>query len=166
MLNRRDTSLPGGPRTPRVIQTISWGLAPVAYYRRCRRRHGSAFTMRVLGLGDIVVVSEPAQVREVFGGDPEVMHAGEANAVMRPVLGDGSLLLLDGERHLRSRRLLLGPFHGDLAARHCGPSPSRSSSSSSPATSRVSAGGGCASCCRGCCGSRRSTWPSRRRRCA
>ena len=42
-----------------------------------------------------------------------MLHAGEANVILRSVLGGNSILLLDGERHLRERRLMLPPFHGD-----------------------------------------------------
>src|SRR5690606_28205106 len=50
--------------------------------------------------------------REIFTGPHEHLHAGRANEPLRPVVGPSSLLLLDGERHLRERKLLLPPFHG------------------------------------------------------
>ena len=57
--------------------------------------------------------SDPAVAREVFTGDPALLHAGEGNVVLRPLLGPASVLLLDGPEHLRQRRLLLPPFHGE-----------------------------------------------------
>jgi cytochrome P450 len=66
-----------------------------------------------VGLGTIVVVADPDLIKQVFTGDRDVFHAGEANAAMGPVLGKHSLLLLDGDRHLRERRLMLPPFHGE-----------------------------------------------------
>ena len=33
--------------------------------------------------------------------------------MLAPILGSGSMLLLDGAEHLRQRRLLLPPFHGE-----------------------------------------------------
>jgi cytochrome P450 family 135 len=109
----RTPRLPPGPRGPRLLQTILWTTKPVAFYRFCQRRYGDLYTLRPLGLGDIVVVCDPEAIREVFTGDRDVLRAGEANAVMGPMLGRHSLLLLDGERHLRHRRMLLPPFHGD-----------------------------------------------------
>ena len=54
----------------------------------------------------------PAAVKQVFTGDPELLHAGEANAILRPILGPSSVLLLDDGAHLAQRKLLLPPFHG------------------------------------------------------
>ncbi len=106
-------SLPPGPRWPRLLQTALWATQPGALSRYCQRRHGDTFTLRPLGIGDVVVITRPETIREIFTGDNDVLHAGEANAVMGPMLGRHSLLLLDGERHLRHRRMLTAPFHGD-----------------------------------------------------
>jgi cytochrome P450 len=59
-----------------------------------------------------VILFDPALVKEVFQGSNEQLHAGEANALLGPILGDRSVLLLDGSEHLRHRRLMLPPFHG------------------------------------------------------
>ncbi|HWX45488.1 MAG TPA: cytochrome P450 [Solirubrobacteraceae bacterium] len=107
------TGLPPSPRLPRLAQTALWAVAPGALSRYCRRRFGETFTLRPLGIGDVVVLTQPETIREVFTGDREVFRAGEANAVLGPMVGEHSLLLLDGERHLRHRRLLSAPFHGD-----------------------------------------------------
>ncbi|MFI5301287.1 MAG: cytochrome P450, partial [Polyangiales bacterium] len=48
-----------------------------------------------------------------FTADPEIARAGEANEVLRTIVGSNSLLLLDGERHLRERKLMMPPFHGE-----------------------------------------------------
>jgi cytochrome P450 family 135 len=106
-------SLPPGPRLPRLLQTAMWATCPNALSRYCARHFGEIFTLRPLGIGDVVVITQPEAIKEVFTGDPEVLRAGEANAVMGPMLGKHSLLLLDGERHLRHRRMLSPPFHGE-----------------------------------------------------
>ena len=54
----------------------------------------------------------------VFTGDPEVLHAGEANIVLRPVLGRNSVLLLDDAEHMAQRRLMLPSFHGERMQRY------------------------------------------------
>src|SRR5204863_2726407 len=46
------------------------------------------------------------------------LHAGEANRILRPVLGDPSVLLLDDEQYLQQRKLMLPPFHGERMQRH------------------------------------------------
>ena len=59
------------------------------------------------------MVFHPDLVKEVFRGPPDQLRAGEANAVLGPVLGERSVLLLDGAEHMRQRKLLLPPFHGE-----------------------------------------------------
>ena len=61
----------------------------------------------------IVVTSDPATIKEVFTGDPNLLHAGAGNIVLQPILGSRSVLLLDGAEHLRQRRLMLPSFHGE-----------------------------------------------------
>jgi cytochrome P450 len=59
------------------------------------------------------MVFEPELVKRLFRGPPERLRAGEANAVLGPVVGSRSVLLLDGAQHMRERKLLLPPFHGE-----------------------------------------------------
>jgi cytochrome P450 len=87
--------------------------------RRCQRRFGDCFTTRFIGqLGTTVQLADPDLVKAVFTGDPEVFRAGECNAILEPLLGQQSLLLLDGQRHVRTRRLMLPPFHGERMQRY------------------------------------------------
>ena len=104
--------LPPGPRAPRLAQTLGMVLAAGPFLRRARARHGDLFTIRTLLGGDTVVVGDPGFAREVFSAPAAVLHAGEANAFLAPLVGSRSVLTLDGEEHLRHRRLLLPPFHG------------------------------------------------------
>jgi cytochrome P450 family 110 len=107
--------LPPGPTLHPIIQGLRYGLRPVPFLEECARRYGDCFTLRlpVGAVGAFVYVSAPAAVRQVFTGDPESVRAGEANGILKPLLGAHSLLLLDGARHMRERRLLLPPFHGE-----------------------------------------------------
>jgi cytochrome P450 family 135 len=105
--------LPPGPRGPAVLQSLRLLLQPIDFLEQCLRRYGDLFTLRFVGMGDLVYVADTETVKEIFTGDPQVFHAGEANEVMEPVLGSRSVLLLDEDEHLRERRLLLPPFHGE-----------------------------------------------------
>ena len=78
----------------------------------CRRRYGDAVTFGTLFDSQFVMVFDPALVKQVFQGSGEQLHAGEANAMLGPIVGERSVLLLDGAEHLRHRRLMLPPFHG------------------------------------------------------
>jgi cytochrome P450 len=106
-------SLPPGPRRPSPIQLWEWIARPVPFLERCSRRYGDMFTVR-FPIGTIVFVSDPAIIKEVFTGDPDVLHAGEANATpLEPLMGKHSVLLLDGPEHMRQRKLMLPSFHGE-----------------------------------------------------
>src|SRR3954451_13820890 len=105
--------LPPGPKAPRALQTVAWLSRPLPFLAHAQARYGDTFTMRIGSEPRWVILSHPDAVREVFTGDPDVFHAGEGNVILRPLLGASSVLLLDGAAHLRQRRLLLPPFHGD-----------------------------------------------------
>ncbi len=105
--------LPPGPPQSQLRQVLEWTWRPVPLLEECRRRYGDAFTLRMAGLPPIVILSDPAAVREVFTGDPEKLRSGQANRFLEAALGRRSLLVLDGSEHLRERKLMLPPFHGE-----------------------------------------------------
>src|SRR5437773_4628558 len=105
--------LPPGPRAPALVQFLHFGFRPIAFLEECDRRYGTPFTLRVPARPPLVMFSDPEAIREIFTGDPQRLRAGEANNLLEPMLGQHSLLLLDGPRHLRQRRLMLPPFHGE-----------------------------------------------------
>ena len=86
--------------------------------RRCAREYGNTFTARLGPGAKVVFLSDPAAVKAVFHGSPEHMHMGDVNGLFRRVLGRNSLLVIDGDEHLRQRRLLLPQFHGARIAQH------------------------------------------------
>jgi cytochrome P450 family 135 len=112
MSGMADRTLPPAPRLPRWVQTSGFMLQPARFIDACRRRYGDLVTMRTLFDPCFVLVFEPELVKQLFRAPPEQLRAGEANAVLGPVVGERSLLLLDGASHLRERKLLLPPFHG------------------------------------------------------
>jgi cytochrome P450 len=107
------TALPPGPGGPRALQTLGWVTRPGPYAARLRARFGDTFSLKVANEADWVMLSHPDHVRQVFTGDPDVLHAGEGNAVLKPLLGPRSVLLLDGADHLRDRKAMLPAFHGE-----------------------------------------------------
>ena len=104
--------LPPGPRMPRVLQTAIWFRRAQWMMAQCHRRFGDTFTLTIAYEGTWVMVSDPEDIKAVFTGDPNLLHAGEANRILLPILGEHSLLLLDGAEHMSQRRLMLPPFHG------------------------------------------------------
>jgi cytochrome P450 len=75
-------------------------------------RYGDCFTVRYPVFGTGVYVADPQAIKELHTGDQSDLRAGEANAPLGAVLGQRSVLVLDGAEHLRQRRLLLPPFQG------------------------------------------------------
>ena len=77
------------------------------------RRYGDVFSIRIMPEGRyLVVFNRPEHVKEIFAGDPEVFHAGKGNAILGPVMGEHSLLLVDSSQHKRARKLLMPAFNG------------------------------------------------------
>src|SRR4051812_16419653 len=107
-----NAALPAGPRAPRAVQMAAWLARPPWVAPQCRARYGDMFTLRVEQRPG-GVLARPAAIREVFTAPADLMHAGDANAILRPMLGPSSVLLLDGAEHLHQRKLMLPAFHGE-----------------------------------------------------
>jgi cytochrome P450 len=111
--------LPPGSRVPGPINAFLFTRDPVGFLERQRRRYGNAFSINFPGFGRMAYFADPELVKQVFTGDPRALHAGEANArALEPVLGKFSLLTLDEDDHMRQRKLLLPPFHGEAVRRY------------------------------------------------
>src|SRR3954452_21707261 len=104
--------LPPGPDWSVVKSTRRWWRRPLQTLEECRAQYGGMFTYRLAHEGTWVFVSDPDAIKQVFTGDPRLLHAGEANIVLLPVLGEHSVLLLDEPAHMAQRKLMLPPFHG------------------------------------------------------
>src|SRR3954471_2516934 len=104
---------PPGPRLPRAVQGARMLATEHRMLERYRRRYGDVFTLNVWPFERLVVVADPAEVKRIFTGDPDQLHAGEGNSILEPIVGPNPVLLLDGKTHLRRRKLLLPAFHGE-----------------------------------------------------
>lgn len=104
--------LPPRPDLNRLEMGIGFMLNPTRFLDKCHQRCGDWFTFRPAPERRIVVTCDPAAVKQVFTGDPNLLHAGKGNEILAPILGSASTLLLDGDEHMRHRKLLLPPFHG------------------------------------------------------
>lgn len=104
--------LPPGPKIPKPVAGLILLTNRGPMMDRLKRRYGDAFLINLPVFGRGVVVSSPELVKQVFTASPDVLVFGESSP-LGDVLGPGSLFSLDGKEHLRERRLLLPPFHGD-----------------------------------------------------
>ena len=112
------TGLPPGPRMSRALQSVIWYRRAQWLMDQCQARFGDMFTLKIANEGTWVITSDPDTIKQVFTGDPRLLHAGEANRILLPVLGPDSVLLLDDAPHLRQRKLMLGAFHGERMQRY------------------------------------------------
>src|SRR4051794_7197743 len=112
-----DAALPAGPRAPRAAQLAAWLARPLWFAQQCRARYGDVFTVRIEER-PWVMLGDPAAVREVFTAPDDLVHAGDANSILRPMLGRSSVLLLDGAAHMHQRKLMLPAFHGARLERY------------------------------------------------
>ncbi|MFD8500081.1 cytochrome P450 [Amycolatopsis sp. NPDC059657] len=104
--------LPPGPRLPIALQTVAFGnfrhlLVPIL-----RRRYGDVICLRLYPERKVVQLANLEHIKTVFGGPVTTFHAGEGNMILKPLMGEHSVLLTDEDVHLRARKLLMPAFHG------------------------------------------------------
>ena len=105
--------IPDGPKTPAWLMTWKFlrdrkGMVPGLH-----EKYGDTFSIKILpGPRTFVIFSDPADIKEIFGADPSQFHAGEGNAILKPVMGEHSLLITDDMEHQRGRKLLMPAFSG------------------------------------------------------
>jgi len=98
---------------PSLLQSIGLLRFRHRFIPALHRRYGDVFSIRVMPEGRrLVVFNRPEHVKEIFAGDPEIFHAGKGNAILGPVMGEHSLLLVDSTQHKRARKLLMPAFNG------------------------------------------------------
>ena len=105
-------TLPPGPPHHPLRQLMHYSFKPAEFMEACDR-YGETFTMRLAGFGTLVQLTRPDDIREVFRGDPAILHAGEGNALLSSVVGESSVLVLDDLPHVRQRKVMLPPLKGE-----------------------------------------------------
>ncbi len=114
----RRTQLPPGSRLPAPLQTFLFWRSPLEYFERARARYGSRFTLRATGHPPLVFLSDPEELRALFGAPPEVLHPGEGGGSIMPIVGRRSFMMLDEEEHLAGRRAILPSFQPKVVLGH------------------------------------------------
>jgi cytochrome P450 len=113
-------SLPTPPMIdlPRVLQTLRFNQRQIDFVFGARRRHGEVFRMQGIVPGDPVITSHPDHVQSLFTAKPEQAPSLTGESPLRPIVGPNSVLTAIGPRHMRQRKLLLPPFHGEAIAKY------------------------------------------------
>lgn len=107
-MSQRPNRVPG----PAWLQLLNWIADPIRFQIQCRQRYGDIFTIKLGKLGGYVVVSDPQLIQEIFSQDYK-FDTGRGNELAKPLIGQNSIMLMDGDRHRRERKLLMPPFHGE-----------------------------------------------------
>jgi cytochrome P450 family 110 len=100
-----------GDSVSAVLNTATAPFDPEGYLRWRRARRGDPLVVRMPGSGRMVITGDPEGARELFAGPVELFDVARPNMV-EPLLGPGSLIMINGDRHRQERRLLTPPFHG------------------------------------------------------
>lgn len=101
-------------RTAPYIQLANWIFRPLDYMETNVKRHGDLFLAR-WGMLEWLVVSHPDAIKILLTQDNSdaLSSPGEANAILRPLVGNNSVMLLSGNAHRQRRKLITPPFHGE-----------------------------------------------------
>jgi len=107
--------LPTPPRIPlpRLAQSLRFNQRQIEFVFRARRELGEVFQMHGATEDAVVVTSHPDHVRSLFTASPEQAPSLTGESPLRPIVGPDSVLTAVGPRHMRQRKLLLPPFHGE-----------------------------------------------------
>ncbi|WP_036478350.1 cytochrome P450 [Myxosarcina sp. GI1] len=102
-----------GPKSSSLIQLGNWIFRPLNYLEECASKYGDIFELNLLGLPPFIVVSNPQGIQDILSVDAQKFDVGRTNGLASSLLGDNSLVLLDGSSHRRQRKLMMPPFHGE-----------------------------------------------------
>jgi cytochrome P450 family 110 len=107
--------LPNILKTSSFLQKLQWVANPVSYMENAVQQYPDIFTAKIIGFGDtLVFVNQPQAIQEILTNDRKQFAAlGEKNKILRPLVGNYSVLMLDGDRHRKRRQLVMPSFHGD-----------------------------------------------------
>lgn len=102
-----------GPKTPKFAQLMEWVFNPLQLMEKSAKTYGDTFQLFLVGDRPLVFMSNPQAIKEIFTANPDNFDIGKGNQIIASLLGEQSLVLLDGVPHQRQRKLLTPPFHGD-----------------------------------------------------
>jgi cytochrome P450 len=115
----RDFNLPPAVPLPRVLQTLRFSVRQIEFVFRWQRELGQTFGLRgIIDDEATVLTSHPDHVKSLFTARPDDAPSLTGESPLRPIVGPNSVLTALGPRHMRQRKLLLPPFHGEAVQRY------------------------------------------------
>ncbi len=99
---------------PKLIQKISSTLDFKGFLDNCFKQYGDIYFSKSFGNSEFLTVSHPEDLKVLFSSTHKVMEApAAANRMFEPQLGENSVIIQDGERHQKQRKLMMPPLHGE-----------------------------------------------------
>jgi len=115
----RPVRMPPARGLPKLVQTVRFIANPLQASLSARRDLGDVWQVELLSRHEpFVVTSHPDHVKSLFTASPHDAPSLTGESPLRPILGPNSVLTSVGERHMRQRKLLLAPFHGEAVQRY------------------------------------------------
>jgi cytochrome P450 family 135 len=104
-----------GPAYPSYVQAVQWALGQHRFFNENADRYGSPFRIRFPFLygGTVLCFTTTSAAKQILRLPAETAHAGEAYSILRQSTGPSAVIVLDEDEHLRMRKLLLPPLHGE-----------------------------------------------------
>lgn len=115
-MSQASIKLPNGPTRSALLRRLSliqWIFRPLEALEARSKKYGDPFIISKNVTPLVVYFSHPKAIEQIMTADPQLFEIGSGNDMLIPLVGANSLLLLDGMKHQRERRLLMPPFHGD-----------------------------------------------------
>jgi cytochrome P450 len=113
------TDPPPGPALSPLRQGLRFSARPMSFNIGNHQRYGDVWTLRIpTRRQGFVVTCHPDHLESLMKAKPGDAPSLTGESPLRPILGPNSVLTSVGERHLRQRRLLLPPFHGEAVQRY------------------------------------------------
>jgi cytochrome P450 len=115
-------NLPPAIEMHRHLQALRFSIRQVPLLFKTRRELGETFAVRFPIRHDYdddltYIISHPDHVRSLFT-QPELALSTAGESPLRPIVGPNSVLTTVGPTHMRQRKLLLPPFHGEAVERY------------------------------------------------
>ena len=101
------------PKTPKILQLANWILDPVDYLEKTAQKYPDLFKAEVIVSADnVFFVSNPKILQQILTNDrKQFVASAEGNRILGTLIGDYSVMMLDGDRHKQRRQLLMPSFH-------------------------------------------------------
>jgi cytochrome P450 len=110
--------LPPSGHLPATLQTAGCRWFAYRYFEEAHRRFGDRFSVYPLYMPPLVFLSDPEDIRAVLTADPTILHPGAGSKILTPLIGQRSLMLLEEDEHLASRRVINPAFHQQMIREH------------------------------------------------